>query len=178
MRHLSLNHVVRWRHGMTAPSSKGLQTLLSATEHYCKTWDIMLNPKKTQNMLFGKSHFQPHLDGKDIEWVERWSCFEISHDIQLLHRRESKVFLSLCKQHSKDWRPLMRDCNAPVTRIPLSIHYNLCNRRYRGCKSWRTQKASGCLQRPLSKTLQLPHVGVSDGLTTRSMSINMGRASW
>ena len=60
---------------LMAPSLKGLQTLLSATEQYCKTWDIMLNPKKTKNMLFGKSHSLPHLqlDDKDIEWVDRWS---------------------------------------------------------------------------------------------------------
>ena len=60
---------------LLAPSLKGLQTLLSATEQYCKAWDIMLNPKKTKNIIFGKSHSLPplQLDGKDIEWVEKWT---------------------------------------------------------------------------------------------------------
>ena len=60
---------------LLAPSLKGLQTLLAATEQYCKTWDIMLNPKKTKNMIFGKNYSLPplQLDGKNIEWVERWT---------------------------------------------------------------------------------------------------------
>ena len=60
---------------LLAPSLKGLQTLLAATEQYCKTWDIMLNPKKTKNMIFGKNYSLPplQLDGKNIEWVECWT---------------------------------------------------------------------------------------------------------
>ena len=60
---------------LLAPSFKGLQTLLSATEQYCKAWDIMLNPKKTKNMMFGKSNSLPllQIDGKNIEWVDRWT---------------------------------------------------------------------------------------------------------
>ena len=30
---------------LIAPSLKGLQKLLNATERYCKQWDILLNPK-------------------------------------------------------------------------------------------------------------------------------------
>ena len=59
---------------LLAPSLNGLQKLLSATEEYCKTWDIMLNAKKTKNLFFGKKH-EPatlRLDGKDIEWVKSW----------------------------------------------------------------------------------------------------------
>ena len=54
---------------LTAPSLKGLQKLISATEVYCQQWDIMLNAKKTKNMVFGKNHPLPplQLDGKDIE---------------------------------------------------------------------------------------------------------------
>ena len=65
---------------LMAPSLKGLQTLLTATEHYCRTWDIMLNPKKTKNMIFGKRHSLPslQLDGKDIEWVERWTYLGVA----------------------------------------------------------------------------------------------------
>ena len=63
-----------------APSLKGLQTLLSATEQYSKTWDIMLNPKKSKNMLFCKKHVPPllQLDGNDIEWVDSWSYLGVS----------------------------------------------------------------------------------------------------
>ena len=56
---------------LIAPSLKGLQKLLSATEEYCKVWDIMLNAKKSENMSFGKKHnLAPlQLDGKGIDWV-------------------------------------------------------------------------------------------------------------
>ena len=66
---------------LMAPSLKGLQTLLSVTETYCKEWDILLNAKKTKNMVFGKKYELPELilDGKSIEWVESWTrptqCF-------------------------------------------------------------------------------------------------------
>ena len=39
---------------LIAPSLKGLNGLLSATEHYCKSWDILLNAKKSKNMAFGE----------------------------------------------------------------------------------------------------------------------------
>ena len=60
---------------LLSPSLKGLQRLLSATEEYCKTWDIMLNAKKTKNLFFGKKHFLAplQLDGKEIEWVDSWT---------------------------------------------------------------------------------------------------------
>ena len=59
---------------LLAPSLKGLQMLLTATEQYCKAWDIMLNAKKTKNLYFGKRHKPAdlHLDGKVIEWVKTW----------------------------------------------------------------------------------------------------------
>ena len=59
---------------LTAPSLRGLQKLLCATEEYCKAWDIMLNAKKSKNMFFGKKHsLAPlQLDGKNIEWVDSW----------------------------------------------------------------------------------------------------------
>ena len=59
---------------LTSPSLRGLQQLLSATELYCKTWDIMLNAKKSKNMSFGKKHTLSslHLDGIDIDWVDSW----------------------------------------------------------------------------------------------------------
>ena len=59
---------------LLAPSLKGLQTLLKATEAYCATWDIMLNTKKSKNLFFGKSSVLAplQLGGKDIEWVKKW----------------------------------------------------------------------------------------------------------
>ena len=59
---------------LTAPSLKGLQKLLSATEGYCRDWDILLNAKKTKNLFFGKKHSlaKLQLNGKDIEWVDSW----------------------------------------------------------------------------------------------------------
>ena len=59
---------------LMAPSLKGLQTLLSTTEAYCKKWDILLNAKKSKNLCFGKKHSLPllQLDGNDIEWVASW----------------------------------------------------------------------------------------------------------
>lgn len=65
---------------LIAPSLKGLQTLLLATENYCKQWDVMLNPKKTKNMFFGKKYELPslELDGKPIDWVEKWSYLGVT----------------------------------------------------------------------------------------------------
>ena len=65
---------------LLSPSLKGLQRLLTETEQYCKTWDIMLNAKKSKNLFFGKSHsLTPlHLDGKQIEWVKSWRYLGIT----------------------------------------------------------------------------------------------------
>ena len=65
---------------LLAPSLKGLQTLLNATEEYCKEWDILLNAKKSKNMLFGKEYQLPNLilDGKDIEWVKSWTYLGVT----------------------------------------------------------------------------------------------------
>ena len=65
---------------LLAPSLKGLQTLLSATEKFCQDWDILLNAKKTKNMSFGKSCQLPNLvlDGKDIEWVRSWTYLGVT----------------------------------------------------------------------------------------------------
>ena len=58
---------------LIAPSIKGLQRLLTITEQYCFEWDIMLNPKKSQNMEFGQHNDRLPallLDGKELEWVK------------------------------------------------------------------------------------------------------------
>ena len=56
---------------LLAPSLNGLQQLLSATDEYCKIWDIQLNAKKTKNMSFGKpcQLAKLELDGKEIEYA-------------------------------------------------------------------------------------------------------------
>ena len=66
---------------LIAPSLKGLQRLLQMTELFCKTWDIMLNPKKSKNMQFGKKvESLPflQLDGNDLEWVETWTYLGVT----------------------------------------------------------------------------------------------------
>ena len=65
---------------LLAPSLKGLQTLLNATELYCRKWDILLNAKKTKNMIFGKQCQVSNLvlDGKEIEWVQSWTYLGVT----------------------------------------------------------------------------------------------------
>ena len=65
---------------LLAPSLKGLQTLLNATEIYCREWDILLNAKKTKNMIFGKQCQVSNLvlDGKEIEWVQSWTYLGVT----------------------------------------------------------------------------------------------------
>ena len=57
-----------------------VQKLLSATESYCKEWDILLNVKKSKNMSFGKQHVLPQLtlDNKNIDWVQTWTYLGVS----------------------------------------------------------------------------------------------------
>ena len=65
---------------LLAPSLNGLQQLLSATDEYCKKWDILLNARKTKNVSFGKQHqlAKLQLNGRDIEWVDSWSYLGVS----------------------------------------------------------------------------------------------------
>ena len=69
---------------LISPSVKGLhslQKLLLITEQYCTDWDIMLNPKKSKIMEFGKlSNCLPSLllDGKELEWVKSWSYLGVT----------------------------------------------------------------------------------------------------
>ena len=65
---------------LIAPSLRGLQKLISATEKYCKDWDILLNAKKTKNMVFGQKHALPQLvlDGKGIDWVDSWKYLGVT----------------------------------------------------------------------------------------------------
>ena len=66
---------------LIAPSLKGLQRLLRLTETFCSTWDIMLNPKKSKNMQFGKKvDSLPflQLDGNALEWVSSWKYLGVT----------------------------------------------------------------------------------------------------
>ena len=65
---------------LMAPSLKGLQKMLDLTENYCRQWDILLNPKKSKNMIFGQKHCLPNLqlDGNILEWVEKWTYLGIT----------------------------------------------------------------------------------------------------
>lgn len=54
-----------------APSVKGLQLLLDACAEYCLEWDIMLNSKKSKNMVFGtriNPTFCVRLGNEELPW--------------------------------------------------------------------------------------------------------------
>ena len=66
---------------LLSPTLRGLQRLLDCCSEYCRKWDIGLNPKKTKNMYFGRRVKDLHctsLDGKDIEWVDKWTYLGVS----------------------------------------------------------------------------------------------------
>ena len=66
---------------LAAPSLGGLQRLLKIVETYCQDWNIMLNPKKSKNMQFGKKvkSLPPILlDDKCLDWVEKWSYLGVT----------------------------------------------------------------------------------------------------
>ena len=65
---------------LISPSLRGLQKLLHSCESYCNEWDICLNPKKSRNLYYGKrrSHLCTlRLNGKEIEWADRWTYLGI-----------------------------------------------------------------------------------------------------
>ena len=58
-----------------APSIKGLMTLLTACDQYCKDWDICLNAKKSKILPFGRKVENMQaivLNGNAIEVVTEW----------------------------------------------------------------------------------------------------------
>ena len=64
-----------------SPSIKGLQMILDMCHTYCVKWDILLNVKKTKNMMFGigpKPTFIVKMNGADIPWVDQWKYLGIS----------------------------------------------------------------------------------------------------
>ena len=66
---------------LMAPSLKGLQRLLKLTENFCAFWDVMLNPKKSKNMQFGKKEDSLpflQLDGNALEWVDSWTYLGVT----------------------------------------------------------------------------------------------------
>ena len=53
----------------------------SKAENFCADWDIMLNPKKSKTMPFGKNIGKLptlQLDGNDIEWVNSWTYLGVT----------------------------------------------------------------------------------------------------
>ena len=59
-----------------SPSVKGLQRILDICSEYCHTWDILLNPKMTKNLYFGRGNAPTHsvyVNGTTIPWVEAWN---------------------------------------------------------------------------------------------------------
>ena len=64
-----------------APSIKGLQILLNLCHSYCVEWDILLNAKKTKNMVFGKGckpTFQTKMNNIEIPWVDHWKYLGVT----------------------------------------------------------------------------------------------------
>ena len=65
---------------LISPSLRGLQKLLRHCEHYCKEWDICLNPKKSRCMYFGQRRLKLcklQLNGNLVEWAEKWTYLGI-----------------------------------------------------------------------------------------------------
>ena len=96
---------------LVAPSLRGLQKLLHLVESYCHDWDILLNPKKSKNMQFGKKLTNlPSLilDGKSLEWVDKWAYLGVTLH---LHKNfncciaKKLKFLPQRKFHSQSRRP-------------------------------------------------------------------------
>ena len=64
-----------------APSVKGLQTILNLCHHYCLEWDILLNAKKSMNMVFGKGakpSFHTTINDTAIPWVDTWKYLGVT----------------------------------------------------------------------------------------------------
>ena len=64
-----------------APSVKGLQRMLNLCSSYCDKWDILLNPKKTKNLFFGKGKMPSHsvcINNTPIPWVESWDYLGVT----------------------------------------------------------------------------------------------------
>ena len=64
-----------------APSVKGLQTILKLCHCYCVEWDILLNAKKSKNMVFGKGTkptFLVSIGNATIPWVDSWKYLGVT----------------------------------------------------------------------------------------------------
>ena len=64
-----------------APSVKGLQKILNLCHTYCIEWDILLNVKKTMNMMFGKGTkptFNTQINNVTIPWVDHWKYLGVT----------------------------------------------------------------------------------------------------
>ena len=64
-----------------APSVKGLQKILDTCSEYCHKWDILLNPKKTKNLFFGKGNAPGHvvsINGSNIPWLNSWNYLGVT----------------------------------------------------------------------------------------------------
>ena len=162
---------------LTSPSLKGLQLLLSATEQYCKTWDIMLNAKKSKNMSFGKKHSLAslHLDGNAIDWVESWSYLGVilkSHSsfnccidkkvksfyrsangiLRIDGRSNETVMLQLLESHCLPILTYAIDVISVASRDErrrLRVAYNSIFRRVFNNRTWESvTELQHCLNRP------------------------------
>ena len=71
---------------LLAPFVKGLQRLLDLCHDYCVEWDILLNARKTKNMMFGKGSYPSYstiVNGVSVPWVDQWKYLGVTLIVEL-----------------------------------------------------------------------------------------------
>ena len=170
---------------LAAPSLRGLQKLLYLVETYCHDWDIMLNPKKFNNMQFGKKlNNLPSLvlDGKDLEWVEKWAYLGFTlHSYKNFNcciEQKLKKFLPQLKCHSKGRWSFKRTSHAPTLRVSLHLHPYLRHRSdWRG-RQRHSPETKGGVQFSISSDFPIQKLRFGYRSTTSAWSSHMGRTDW
>ena len=167
---------------LIAPSLKGLQMLLTATEQFCTEWDIMLNTKKSKNMLFGKACSLPNLvlNGKDIEWVQSWSYLGVtlkSHKsfnccidskIKSFYRAANAILRIDGRSDEIVMLRLLESQCISILKYGVEVIY-VADRVER--------RKLSCLQFGIPKGFWVPRLGIRIGTTTRIQTTDMGRVA-
>ena len=90
-----------------APSIKGLWKILDLCVIYCHDWDILLNPKKTKNMAFGKGKapsFSLTINALQIPWVVPRSKYQKGSSFLMLRQGKTRILLSGLEWHHSNRR--------------------------------------------------------------------------
>ena len=143
---------------IASPSLKGLQKMLELTEHYCRHWVISLNPKKSKNMIFGKNHCLPNLllDGKIIEWVEKWTYFGVT--LRSHKHFDCCIEGKPCKAFYRSANAILRIervSHAQIIRNSLRLSIVVRNGSHSCVKSWHSSWVACSLQFRLPPNLWL-----------------------